>query len=150
MDTVGQAERRASRSPQDRSDPLRDAAVLVRTTAEARTALREAAEAAAAAATRALSLAALLDDELVVLADEELRSTPLRSLQELSDTAGSLSPREREVLARVAAGQTNKAIADPLYVSPNTFKSHVWSLLHKLRAETRVQLAAIATKRGLD
>jgi DNA-binding NarL/FixJ family response regulator len=149
MDTVVQAERRASRSPQDLSDTLRDAAVLVRTTAEARTALREAAEAAAAAAARALSLAALLDDRLVVLADEEIRSTPLRSLEDFSDKAGSLSPREREVLALVAAGQTNKAIADALYVSPNTVKTHVSSLLHKLRAETRVQLAAIATKRGL-
>jgi DNA-binding NarL/FixJ family response regulator len=49
----------------------------------------------------------------------------------------------------VAAGQTNKAIADALYVSPNTVKTHVSSLLHKLRADTRVQLAAIATKHGL-
>jgi two-component system NarL family response regulator len=60
-----------------------------------------------------------------------------------------LSPREREVLALVAAGQTNKAIASALYVSPNTVKTHVTALLHKLQADSRVQLAAIATKQGL-
>jgi DNA-binding NarL/FixJ family response regulator len=149
MDMVVQVERRASRSPQDLSDTLRDAAVLVRTTAEARTALREAAEAAAAAAARAFSLAELLDDELAVLAEEEIRRAPQRSSNDFSDGANSLSPREREVLALVAAGYTNKAIADALYLSPNTVKTHVSSLLHKLRADTRVQLAAIATKRGL-
>jgi DNA-binding NarL/FixJ family response regulator len=61
----------------------------------------------------------------------------------------ALSPREREVLMLVAAGQTNKAIADALYVSPNTVKTHVSSLLHKLQVDTRVQLAAIASRHGL-
>ena len=65
-------------------------------------------------------------------------------------TAEAATRREREVLMLVAAGQTNKAIADALYVSPNTVKTHVSSLLHKLQADTRVQLAAIATKHGLN
>ena len=52
------------------------------------------------------------------------------------------------MLALVAAGQTNKAIASALYVSPNTVKTHVTSLLHKLQAERRVQLAAIAAQCG--
>ena len=60
-----------------------------------------------------------------------------------------LSPREREVLALVAGGRTNKAIAEALYVSPNTVKTHVTSLLHKLQVDSRVQLAAIATQHGL-
>ena len=50
----------------------------------------------------------------------------------------------------VARGQTNKAIAEALYVSPNTVKTHVSSLLHKLQADSRVQLAAIATRQGLQ
>ena len=149
MNMAVQAERRAGRRPHDLSDMLRDAAVVVRTTAEARSALREAAETAAAAAARALSLAELLDEELAVRADEEIRPVPPRSLQDVGDKVESLSPREREVLALVAAGQTNKAIADTLYVSPNTVKTHVSSLLHKLHVDTRVQLAAIATRRGL-
>jgi DNA-binding CsgD family transcriptional regulator len=60
----------------------------------------------------------------------------------------ALSRREREVLALVAEGRTNKAIADALFVSPNTVKTHVASLLHKFHAETRVQLAAIATRQS--
>jgi DNA-binding CsgD family transcriptional regulator len=50
------------------------------------------------------------------------------------------------VLALVAEGRSNKAIAEALYVSPNTVKTHVASLLHKLGAQTRVQLAAIAAR----
>ena len=53
------------------------------------------------------------------------------------------------MLALVAQGQTNKAIADALFVSPNTVKTHVTSLLQKFRAESRVQLAAIATRQSL-
>jgi len=145
-----QIERQPSLSPQDLPGALRDAAVLVRTTAEARTALREAAAAAATAAARALSLAELLDEGLAGMAEGESAPAPRRPSADVSHTAGSLSSREREVLALVVAGQTNKEIADSLYVSPNTVKTHVSSLLHKLRADTRVQLAAIATRHGLD
>ena len=53
------------------------------------------------------------------------------------------------MLSLVAAGYTNKAIAEALFVSPNTVKTHVASLLNKLQADSRVQLAAIATSRGL-
>ena len=63
---------------------------------------------------------------------------------------GILSPREREVLALVAAGHTNKAIAEQLFVLPNTVKTHVASLLQKLDADSRVELAAIATRHRVD
>ncbi len=53
------------------------------------------------------------------------------------------------MLALVAGGRSNKAIAEALYVSPNTVKTHVTSLLHKLDAESRVQLAVIATQHDL-
>jgi DNA-binding NarL/FixJ family response regulator len=59
-----------------------------------------------------------------------------------------LSPRERDVLALVAQGQTNKAIAEALFVSPNTVKTHVASLLTKLDVDTRAQLAVIATRQA--
>jgi DNA-binding NarL/FixJ family response regulator len=102
------------------------------------------------AAARARSLAELLDEALLVLKDEDpaslLVATPSRTFQHEAEV---LSPREREVLALVAEGRTNKAIAAALFVSPNTVKTHVTSLLRKLRVDTRVQLAAIATKQGL-
>jgi DNA-binding NarL/FixJ family response regulator len=53
------------------------------------------------------------------------------------------------VLALIAQGQTNKTIAEALCVSPNTVKTHVASLLRKLKADNRVQLAAIALVREL-
>ncbi|HEX5964169.1 MAG TPA: response regulator transcription factor, partial [Gemmatimonadales bacterium] len=88
-------------------------------------------------------------EALASLSVEEGSPAPQVSPPTPGANAG-LSPREREVLALVAEGQTNKAIANALYVSPNTVKTHVASLLHKLQADTRVQLAAIATKHGLQ
>jgi DNA-binding NarL/FixJ family response regulator len=116
------------------------------TTIDARTALYEAASAAAEAAARALSLAQLLEEVLAELPEAEV--AVVRTDPQVADPCGPdwLSPREREVLALVTAGRTNKAIASALYVSPNTVKTHVTSLLHKLRADSRVQLATIATR----
>ena len=50
-----------------------------------------------------------------------------------------LSPREREVLALIAQGHSNKRIAHTLYISESTAKYHVRSLLDKLGADTRAQ-----------
>ena len=122
-------------------------AALARATAEARTALEDAAVAAAEAAARARTVATVLDEALMVLAAAEraVDSAPLRPA-ERHGPIGGLSPREREVLAMVAEGHSNKAIAEALYVSPNTVKTHVASLLSKLHAESRVQLAAMAAR----
>jgi DNA-binding NarL/FixJ family response regulator len=60
-----------------------------------------------------------------------------------------LSPRELEVLGLVAQGHTNREIADSLYLSPLTVKTHVSRILSKLRARDRVQLVVIAYQAGL-
>jgi DNA-binding NarL/FixJ family response regulator len=52
-----------------------------------------------------------------------------------------LSAREEEVLLRVAQGRTNAEIADALYISLSTVKSHLASLMGKLGARNRVELA---------
>jgi two-component system, NarL family, response regulator DegU len=57
-----------------------------------------------------------------------------------------VSPREWDVLELVAEGRSNSAIAESLYVSPNTVKTHVASLLRKLGANSRAHLAAIAAR----
>ena len=60
-----------------------------------------------------------------------------------------LSPRELEVLSLVANGSNNREIADALYLSPLTVKTHVSRILAKLRARDRVQLVVIAYQAGL-
>jgi DNA-binding NarL/FixJ family response regulator len=58
--------------------------------------------------------------------------------------AWGLSPREQGVLALVASGARNRAIAETLSISENTVKFHVANLLRKVGASTRAELAALA------
>ena len=130
-----------------RSGPSAEAADLQWVAAEARAAVGEAAYAAAVAAARALAVAEVLDEALAAL--EHANPVPVVTpfpRKPTIDQTFDLSKREREVLALVAEGRSNKAIADELFVSPNTVKTHVASLLHKLHADTRVQLATLAAR----
>ena len=60
-----------------------------------------------------------------------------------------VTDREREVLIEVAAGRTNVEVAQRLYISPATVKTHVSSLLAKLGARDRVQLVVAAYEAGV-
>ena len=60
-----------------------------------------------------------------------------------------LTPREREVLALVAAGNTNKAIAARLGISPRTVESHRESLMKKLSLRSVADLTRFAVQAGL-
>ena len=60
-----------------------------------------------------------------------------------------LTRREREVLALVVQGRTNRQIADELFISENTAGVHVSNILGKLGVAGRTEAAAIAVRRGL-
>lgn len=60
-----------------------------------------------------------------------------------------LSARELEVLDRLQHGLSNQQIADELYLSPDTIKTHVRSLLQKLAARDRGHAAVIGLRLGL-
>jgi DNA-binding NarL/FixJ family response regulator len=60
-----------------------------------------------------------------------------------------LSPREDEVLRLVAQGATNREIADSLFISENTVKTHLKSIMEKLHLVNRSQAAAYAVQKGL-
>ncbi len=66
-----------------------------------------------------------------------------------SKTGTNLSPREDDVLQLVAQGATNKEIADSLFISENTVKTHLKNIMEKLHLANRSQAAAYAVKRGL-
>jgi two-component system, NarL family, response regulator len=66
-----------------------------------------------------------------------------------SMTHPELSERELQVLQYMAKGRSNKEIGQILYISENTVKAHVKSILAKLDAMGRTEAIAIATKRGL-
>jgi DNA-binding CsgD family transcriptional regulator len=61
-----------------------------------------------------------------------------------------LTRREAEVLALVAAGRSNRQIAQALFISPKTASVHVSNILAKLGVHTRVEAAAVAHRHGLD
>ena len=58
----------------------------------------------------------------------------------------TLSVRELEVLDQLAGGATNREIAQRLYISENTVRNHVHSILTKLKLQNRTQLAGLTTK----
>ncbi|MEO5678055.1 MAG: response regulator transcription factor, partial [Acidimicrobiales bacterium] len=62
---------------------------------------------------------------------------------------GELTARERQVLALLAQGRSNRDLATELYVSEKTVKTHVSSILAKLRLTDRTQAALFAVRHGL-
>ena len=60
-----------------------------------------------------------------------------------------LTTREREVLALVAEGQTNRRIAETLFISESTAGVHVSNILGKLGVASRTEAAAVAVRLGL-
>ena len=65
------------------------------------------------------------------------------------DSAVELTDREREVLALLVKGMSNKEIAKQLHRSPFTVRHHVSQLIKRLGAANRAEVAAIAMQRGL-
>jgi DNA-binding NarL/FixJ family response regulator len=61
----------------------------------------------------------------------------------------TLTEREREVLVAVGRGLSNTEIADTLFMSPATAKTHVSRLLAKLHARDRAQLVVLAYESGV-
>lgn len=69
--------------------------------------------------------------------------------QFVTGSHGELTEREQEVLARIADGLSNREIADKMFISEKTVKTHVSNILGKLHLEDRTQAAIYALKHGL-
>jgi DNA-binding CsgD family transcriptional regulator len=59
-----------------------------------------------------------------------------------SQAAGGLTARERDVARLIAAGKTNREIANELFIGEGTVATHVKSILQKLDFRSRSQIAA--------
>jgi DNA-binding CsgD family transcriptional regulator len=119
--------------------------------------------AAGAAATEAFALADALGSEWLTrevqgLADRaRLDVGPARSANGASDGAHAepepdpfgLTPRERQVLALLAQGATNRQIGGALYMAEKTASVHVSRILAKLGVQSRTQAAAVAHRQHL-
>ncbi len=90
---------------------------------------------------------ALLAPSITKRLIEELTATRRRPAR--SRAADNLTPREREVLDLVADGKSNGEIAGELYVSEQTVKTHVSSVLGKLGLRDRAQAVVFAYENGL-
>jgi DNA-binding CsgD family transcriptional regulator len=70
-------------------------------------------------------------------------------LERLGITRLGITPREHEVLRLIAAGLSNREIAERLFVSENTVKTHASRLLDKLNARRRTEAVQLAKEAGL-
>jgi DNA-binding CsgD family transcriptional regulator len=75
--------------------------------------------------------------------EQQIFSLSFPNLSDLpSDMCSPLTRREREVLALIAAGQTNREMAESLVVSPETVKTHVRHVLGKLGVARKAEIRA--------
>lgn len=95
----------------------------------------------AAAAGDALIAPSVTVRLLSAFADVNSRKEPVQPIASLTD-------REEEVLLSVASGHTNDEVANELYISLSTVKTHLASLMNKLGARNRVEIAMWAYETG--
>ncbi|MBD0741355.1 response regulator transcription factor [Streptomyces sp. CBMA152] len=87
----------------------------------------------------------MLDPATTARLMRSLRADPAQSPAVPSELA-SLSPRERDILALIGDGLTNREIGKKLYLSEKTVKNHISRLLAKLGVQRRVQAAVLASQ----
>lgn len=77
------------------------------------------------------------------------QNPPAVSRESVENGKTPLTQREREILEQVAAGHSNRVIAEAFHISEHTVKNHLKNILQKLHLDNRVQLARYAMEKGL-
>ncbi len=77
------------------------------------------------------------------------RKKPIAAKRAAKQAFGGLTEREREVVALMAQGKSNREIAEALVVAKITVETHVNNILHKLGLTSRTQIVLWAVERGL-
>jgi DNA-binding NarL/FixJ family response regulator len=96
-----------------------------------------------------IALQALVQGLLVLEPELDEQLYPARPPAELPPPVEPLTPREEEVLALLAEGLSNRAIAQDLKISEHTVKFHVTAIMNKLEAQSRTEAVVRATRLGL-
>ena len=91
-----------------------------------------------------LKMTAKTEKEIVVVRQSEPFVVNQARLEQLR-----ITPREHEILTHIAAGLSTREIAEKLFVSENTVKTHSSRVLDKLNARRRTQAVQIAKEQGL-
>ncbi|MGW1490060.1 response regulator [Streptomyces sp. NPDC002402] len=87
----------------------------------------------------------MLDPATTARLMSSLRAEPTGA-EAVAPALAALSPRERDILALIGEGLTNRQIGKRLYLSEKTVKNHISRLLAKLGVQRRVQAAVLATQ----
>ncbi|RUL46524.1 MULTISPECIES: response regulator transcription factor [Lysinibacillus] len=82
------------------------------------------------------------------VANSQLEKT-LREEENLPHVKNTLTPREKDVLAELTKGKSNREIASSLFVTEKTVKTHISNIFTKLEVQDRTQAALYAVKHGL-
>jgi DNA-binding CsgD family transcriptional regulator len=93
--------------------------------------------------------AALLDQAVATAGELGIHGLGERAARAAPTWPAGLTGREVEVLRLIAAGRSNRAIAEALFISPNTVLRHVSNIFAKTGVANRAEAAAYATRQGL-
>ena len=91
-----------------------------------------------------------LDPAVAGIVARRMRDAGRAGVPRPDDGIARLTARERDVLAGVARGLSNRAIADELGMAERTARTHVSNILAKLGLSSRTQAALFAVEHGLD
>jgi DNA-binding NarL/FixJ family response regulator len=84
-----------------------------------------------------------------IILEQVQKKTSVASNHKKSMQPGMITDRELEVLKLIVEGFSNSKIADKLYITSGTVKTHVRNIMNKLSANDRTQAAIIALRSGL-
>ena len=80
---------------------------------------------------------------------KKLAEIPANEKKSLDNAYDNLTPREQEIMGKVAEGLSTKEISERLFISPKTVENHRSSIMRKLDLHSTIEIARYAAKLGI-